>query len=282
MVHGDGKRSVLWTPEGFYDASPGADNLIGIHLNQGRNQAGEFVGSSQLAQRFYRPDLISRRLAGDVEIRYRVVDRGGGVAPIEIRLNGVVIQGRQNPTLRSGVKFAADDAKALVETLRERASLADAELGEVVLIPEAEATRARIHQELRAFARRVKPGDRFVLHLAGHGTAIDGEDYFLPIETSGTSQDAIRRDGLSGSQLQALLQEIPSTGGTLLLFDTCSSGTYNSSKHRDLVASVRRFERLDGRLMLAAAGDERMALESPDDQRGIFTGVVIEDGPGKG
>jgi hypothetical protein len=32
--------------------------------------------------------------------------------------------------------------------------------------------------------------------------------------------------------LQALLQEIPSTGGTLLLFDTCSAGTYNSTAPR--------------------------------------------------
>jgi uncharacterized caspase-like protein len=93
--------------------------------------------------------------------------------------------------------------------------------------------------------------------------------------------ETVRRQALSGSALQALLQRIPSSGGTLLLFDTCSSGTYNSTSHQDLVASVRRFERLDGRLMLAAAGDQRMALESPDNQHGIFTGVVIDGLLGK-
>ena len=356
FVHADGERWVLWTPEGFYDASPGADALIGYHLNRGRDQAGDFVGSDQLARLFYRPDLISRRLAGDeeaekvikaavakvgdvrqvlaaglpprvepdtregpairtlpngdVEIRYRVVDQGGGVGPIEIRLNGVAIQGRQNlrigdrpaviitpqqrrqntvdiaannsrsvlgpafrfeldptttsarrptlhvlavgiktyddPTLSKGVKFAAADARALVDTLQRRASLADAELGAVVLIPDAEATRARIETELRAFAQRVQPGDRFVLHLAGHGTAIDGEYFFLTREVSAATVETVRRQALSGSELQGLLQRIPSSGGTLLLFDTCSSGTYHSTAHQDLVASVRRFERLDG------------------------------------
>jgi hypothetical protein len=146
---------------------------------------------------------------GDVEIRYRVVDRGGGVGPIEIRLNGVVIQGRQNlrvgdrpalivspppgkrkptleiasrssrgvlgqpwrfeleaasasttrPTLHvmavgitaydnpdpaQGVKFAAADAKALVETLQHEQALPMPSWGPVVLIPDAQATREKI------------------------------------------------------------------------------------------------------------------------------------------
>ena len=65
FVHALDKRWVLFTPEGFYQASPGGDALIGYHLNQGPEREGEFVDATQLASVFFRPDLISRRLAGD-------------------------------------------------------------------------------------------------------------------------------------------------------------------------------------------------------------------------
>lgn len=130
-------------------------------------------------------------------------------------------------------------------------------------------------------AGKVKPGDRFVLHLAGHGTALNGEYYFLTQELDNDSEASIRRQALSGEELRELLRPIQASGGTLLLLDTCSSGTYGSPAQRDLQAAVRRFEELDGRLMLAAAGDRRMALESPFQGHGIFTAVVIEGLLGK-
>jgi WD40 repeat protein len=395
FVHPDLQRWILWTPEGFYDASPGGAELLGYQLNNGREAAATFIRSAQLQKQFFRPDLIARRLSGsaqndaaiaaavaevgdvrqvlmagrppllrpdtrdgeamrtlpngDVEIRFQVVDQGGGVGDLEVRLNGVRIEARQNlrigdrpalvitppprrpnqpskpvltiaaansrgvlgqplrfeltstvsqepPTLhvlavgitnykstvlRSGVRFAAADARALVTTLQRPGILADARLGSVVLIPEGEASRERIRQELRAMAARVKPGDRFVLHLAGHGTALDGEYYFLTQELDNDREAAIRRQALSGNDLRELLRPIQASGGTLLLLDTCSSGTYGSPAQSDLQSAVRRFEELDGRLMLAAAGDRRMALESPFQGRGIFTAVVIEGLLGK-
>ncbi|MEB3351540.1 MAG: caspase family protein, partial [Cyanobacteriota bacterium] len=386
-VHPDGQRWMQWTPEGFYDASPGGAELFGYHLNSGRDQAGSFIRASQLQQKFFRPDLIARRLGGtaddeaaiaravaevgdvrttlrpdrlppqvaldgpesqavrylangDVEVRFAVIDRGGGIGDLELRLNQARIDGRQNlrsgnrhavifspppgqknklriaarslnqvlgdglelelrpraagatpprlhvlavgitryddPSLRQGVRFAADDASALVDTLERRVPPASAQLGSVELIPESEATRERILKALQAMEGRVKAGDRLVLHLAGHGTAIDGEYYFLTRDTRASSLAAVKERALSGTALQQALSRIGASGGTLLLFDTCSSGTFGSRAHSDLQASVDRFQRQDGRLMLAAAGDRRMALESPDDRRGIFTGVVIE------
>jgi len=65
FIHARDKRWVLYTPEGFYQASPGGDALLGYHLNQGADREGEFVDSAQLASVFFRPDLISKRLDGD-------------------------------------------------------------------------------------------------------------------------------------------------------------------------------------------------------------------------
>ncbi len=63
----DGKRWVLWIPEGFFNSASGGEALVGYHLNRGSDKAGEFVGVDQLYDLFYRPDLVARRLEGGYE-----------------------------------------------------------------------------------------------------------------------------------------------------------------------------------------------------------------------
>jgi hypothetical protein len=62
FVHPDGKRWILWTPQGYYDASVGADELIGWHINHGYDKAPDFYPVSRFRDRFYRPDVIARVL----------------------------------------------------------------------------------------------------------------------------------------------------------------------------------------------------------------------------
>ncbi|SMF96893.1 WD domain-containing protein, G-beta repeat-containing protein [Methylomagnum ishizawai] len=133
-VHPDGQRWIAWTPEGFYDAAPGAEDLIGYHLNQGKDRAGQFVAARQLQERYYRPSLIARRLSpdgdrllaeavrelgdvrevlaqglppklellspaeartgGEYRLELRLRDQGGGIGPLKIRIDGSEIEGR--------------------------------------------------------------------------------------------------------------------------------------------------------------------------------------------
>lgn len=60
--HADKKRWVLWTPSGYYDASLGAEDLIGWHLNRGKDHEADFFPASRFRERFYRPDVISKVL----------------------------------------------------------------------------------------------------------------------------------------------------------------------------------------------------------------------------
>ncbi|MGL6111058.1 MAG: caspase family protein [Rubrivivax sp.] len=62
FAHADRKRWILWTPSGYYDASPGAEELIGWHLNRGQDEAADFFPASRFRSRFYRPDVIDRIL----------------------------------------------------------------------------------------------------------------------------------------------------------------------------------------------------------------------------
>jgi len=377
FVHPDLKRWILWTPEGFYDASPGGAELFGYHLNNGRDQAGTFISSAQLQQKFFRPDLIARRLAGDeaaiaaavvevgdvrtslstatlpprlrllsqrtlpdgdLEITYELTDQGGGIGPVELKLECAVLAGRSDPpvgginrrrlrppagksrlqllaysrggvaslpvgldltgtassepatlhllavgitnyrdgALRKGVRFAAGDALAFQESLTAAGRASTARVAPPVLLRDEQASGERIRQELTAMAQRVKPADLFVLYLAGHGvTSEQGEYVFLPQDLLYRNSESLAAGGLGGKELRALLTNISSTK-TVVVLDTCSSGAFALSG-RSLAekGAIDRLSRLSGRVVLAAAGDERMALESPDNQRGIFTGALL-------
>ena len=60
--HADKKRWVLWTPSGYYDASPGAEELIGWHVNNGSEQAADFFPVSRFRTAYYRPDVVAKVL----------------------------------------------------------------------------------------------------------------------------------------------------------------------------------------------------------------------------
>ncbi|MEZ5449411.1 MAG: hypothetical protein R3E89_10635 [Thiolinea sp.] len=64
-LHPDEQRWVAWTPEGFYAAAPGAEDLIGYHLNRGADREAEFVGVDQLRSVFSRADLVAKALDAD-------------------------------------------------------------------------------------------------------------------------------------------------------------------------------------------------------------------------
>ena len=58
--HGDKKRWVIWTPKGYYDASSGGEDLIGWHINNGKDRESDFFPVSRFRDKFYRPDVIAK------------------------------------------------------------------------------------------------------------------------------------------------------------------------------------------------------------------------------
>lgn len=58
FVHRIDKRWVAWTPTGYYMASPGAEELIGWHVNRGWEQPADFFPAARLRERFNRPDIV--------------------------------------------------------------------------------------------------------------------------------------------------------------------------------------------------------------------------------
>ncbi len=53
---------IAWTPEGYYAASPGGENLMGWQVSIGPEQVGTFVRASQFRKSLYRPKVIELAL----------------------------------------------------------------------------------------------------------------------------------------------------------------------------------------------------------------------------
>jgi hypothetical protein len=74
-----GDEWVAWTPEGYYAASAGGEQLVGWQVNNGPDQLASFYPASQFRKTFYRPDVIKRLLeAGSVEKALASADRERG------------------------------------------------------------------------------------------------------------------------------------------------------------------------------------------------------------
>lgn len=58
--HKDKKRWVLWTPKGYYTVSPNGEDLIGWHINNGKDKSADFYPVGRFRERFYRPNVIAK------------------------------------------------------------------------------------------------------------------------------------------------------------------------------------------------------------------------------
>jgi len=53
---------VMWTPQGYYTGSPGADKIVGWQINKGPDQVPDYVGADQLRDHLNRPDIVEKAI----------------------------------------------------------------------------------------------------------------------------------------------------------------------------------------------------------------------------
>jgi WD40 repeat protein len=62
LYYGSDGEWVMWTPQGYYTGSPGADKIVGWQLNKGPENAAEYITADQLRTHLNRPDIIERAI----------------------------------------------------------------------------------------------------------------------------------------------------------------------------------------------------------------------------
>jgi hypothetical protein len=62
IFRGENGEWVIWTPQGYYMGSPGADKIIGWQINKGPNKAADYVTAEQLRKYLNRPDIVAKAI----------------------------------------------------------------------------------------------------------------------------------------------------------------------------------------------------------------------------
>lgn len=74
-----GRDWIVWTPEGYYAASPGGEKLMGWQVNNGPDKLATFYPAERFHSTFYRPDVIRRVLdTGSVAEALAAADKERG------------------------------------------------------------------------------------------------------------------------------------------------------------------------------------------------------------
>ncbi|MDH3743302.1 MAG: caspase family protein, partial [Hyphomicrobiales bacterium] len=62
LFHASDGQWVMWTPQGYFNASPDGDEFIGWHVNKGPDKAAVFVTAARLKKHFYRPYIVDEAI----------------------------------------------------------------------------------------------------------------------------------------------------------------------------------------------------------------------------
>jgi uncharacterized protein len=122
---------------------------------------------------------------------------------------------------------AAGDARAMKAALEPLGFEVD-----LVLDPDRRAFNAAVS----LFAQKLRPGDVALVHFSGHGVALDGENYLLPIDVpqpATTDKEMLKWEGIA---LTSLLERIRGSGARtqILIIDACRDNPYAGTHSRAL------------------------------------------------
>ncbi|TGQ16372.1 caspase family protein [Mesorhizobium sp. M2E.F.Ca.ET.219.01.1.1] len=177
---------------------------------------------------------------------------------------------------RLTLKFAANDAADLIHSFE----VAGADFFDGVktwLVTDQKATRGGIDLAFDEIAKQIRSTDVFVLFVAGHGKTEDGRYYFIPYDFKYSDAGSFSEQGINQDDWQHWLTRV-ATRKSLLMFDTCESGTLTlerTTRGFDRLAALDRLTRATGRSVLAASSDDGPALEGFQGH-GVFAYSVME------
>jgi WD40 repeat protein len=236
---------VLWTPEGFYEATPGAQDVLKWVVNHGPDKAATTLPVSAIAKLHRRStlplileQLETARAIGIDEItqaRWDVQAKTGSAKPpggvLHVLAIGVDKFGDKAGDLH--LDYAAEDAHDVATALLDsqkgapgKASLyADVSL---TYLRNDKADSAAILDALDAMAQSMdksEPGqDVAVILVSSHGEMIDGQFYLIPYGFDAGSQGRSIKSAVSASEFAKKVAAIAGHGKVLLLLDACHSG----------------------------------------------------------
>lgn len=291
---------MAWTPEGFYDATPGALGVLKWHVNRGSDAAADAFPVSAIPS-LKRPDALplvlqeleTARALGIADLAAARIDvqvnTGSPVAPgpqLHILTIGISIYGDKAASLR--LKFAADDAKdvasALLATQGSESNKKGGLYSEVhtQYLHDGDADRAAIFRALASIkANMAKDSmglDLAVILFSGHGAIIDDRFYLLPYGVDAGTEADLKASAISADEFHDELANIAKHGRVLVLLDVCHSGAVTGdgstlTSNADLLRSTISASNVT---VLTSSTTSEFSREDPMWNHGAFTKVLLD------
>src|SRR3984893_5437077 len=300
QVLNDKKNWVAWTPEGFYDATPGAFGVLKWHINRGNDAAADAVPVSAIP-RLKRADTLplvlqeleTARALGIAEqaaARYDVqLATGAAVAPgaqLHILAIGISDYGDKATSLR--LKFAAKDANDVASALATQGSEFNKKGGLYAdvkrqYLHDGEAGRAAIFRALASMkanmAKDEAGQDLAVILFSGHGAIIDDRFYLLPYGVDAITPADLKASAVSANDFHDEVAELAKHGRVLVLLDACHSDavTGDGSTLTSNAADVLRLTIAAGNVtVLTSSKANEFSREDDKWNNGAFTKVLLD------
>lgn len=158
--------------------------------------------------------------------KFRVICRAA--APSKLYVVTVGVSDYDDEGLR--LQYAAKDAEDLAETFRRIDKTAH-----VLCLKDKDVRHDTLIGKLQDFLGSAKPGDRVVLHLAGHGVLDKSLDYYY-VPSNGDVEN-IPETCISMEALSAAIQQLPARK-RLLLLDTCHAGALGEKGAEEMALAM--------------------------------------------
>jgi hypothetical protein len=290
---------VLWTPEGFYEATPGTQEVLKWVTNHGPDSAASVLPVSAIAK-LHRPNALPHVLdqletahalgVDDItQARLEIQAKTGSAKPpggvLHVLTIGVDTFGDKAAGLHLdyAAKDAHDVAAALLDSQRGgrgRGSLyADVDLQ---YLPNDKAGSADILDALDAMAQSMaKSGssqDVAVILVSTHGEMIDDQFYLIPYGFDSGSQGKSIKSAVSASEFAKKVQALAEHGKVLLLLDACHSGAVSAQGWAtDPNAKVLQDAMdLENVTVLTSSKKNELSQELPDWKHGALTQAFLD------
>ena len=171
---------------------------------------------------------------------------------------------------------AVNDAGAISQEL--------AKLGFDVVSAENVGRRA-MSRALVELESKIESGDTALIYFAGHGFAVDGTNYLLPVDVpaAGPGEEGLVRDAsFAANGLSDRLQE-KGASTVILILDACRDNPFALKGKRSigLTRGLSRMDPAEGTFVLFSAGQGQSALDrlsdTDENPNSVFTRTLLKE-----
>jgi hypothetical protein len=291
---------VLWTPEGFYEATPGARDALKWVTNHGPDKPTTTLPVSAIVK-LHRPNALPHVLdqletahalgLEDIsEARLDIQAKTGSAKPPGAVLHVLAI-GVDNFGDKAGglhLDYAAEDAHDVASALLENQRITPGKASlyadvKAQYLPNDQANHTAILDALDEMARSMPKGgpdqDVAVILFSSHGEMIGDQFYLIPYDfVANGSQNAAATSAVSASEFAKKVQALAQRGKVLLLLDACHSGAVGAggwAKDPDAKVLQDAMD-MENVTVLSSSRKNELSQELPSWRHGAFTQAFLD------